>query len=79
MHYLYYFYMVCALKTHDHMFFWNILQSPDLIMWYGLLKIPILFIVLSHYMSWDCELTVQMHEKFFLSWGSYNIAIIITN
>jgi len=34
-------------------------------MWYGLLKVPILFIVLSHYMSQDCESTVQMHRKLF--------------
>jgi len=26
------FYMVCALNSHGHMSFWNVLQSPDLIM-----------------------------------------------
>ena len=35
------------------MSFYNILQSPDLVMWYSLLKVPTLFIVLFHYMSWD--------------------------
>jgi len=26
------FYIVCILKFYDYMSFWNILQSPDLIM-----------------------------------------------
>jgi len=54
LYYLYYFYMVCVLKSCGHMSFWNILLSPDLIMWYGLLKFPALFIVLSCCMPWDC-------------------------
>jgi len=55
------------------MFFYNILQSPDLVMWYSLLKVPTLFIVLFYYMSWDYELTVQKHKKLFSFWGSHNI------
>jgi len=54
------------------MFFQNVLQSPDLIMWCGLLKFPILFIVLSCYISWDCESTVQKCGKLFPFWGSHN-------
>jgi len=53
-------------------FFWNILQLPDLVTWYGLLQFPVLFIVLSHCMSWDYRSTVQMHEKLFPFSESYN-------
>ena len=45
-------------------------------MWYGLLKFPMLFIVLSYYISWGCGLTVQKYRKLFPFESFHNIDLI---
>jgi len=47
--YLYYFTSGCTLLVHDHMSFWNVLQSHDLVTWYDYINSHAIYIFSSLY------------------------------
>jgi len=67
-YYLYYFTVAVLLLVHNHMFFQNVLWSPDLTMWSDYLSSYAIYIST----PWGFGLGAQMHGKLFPFWGSHN-------